>query len=104
MGHGQLLFLGAGTVHQVPCCYASKQRLMTLLSLCSHLQVPFVAQYRKEKCGELLVVRSSDEPKTTHDQEASLSYPAGSMKVRGAGGGSTGPGRPLCPVSSSMLG
>ncbi|EFN54675.1 hypothetical protein CHLNCDRAFT_58171 [Chlorella variabilis] len=45
-----------------------------------HEEIPFVAQYRKEKCGELLVVRSSDEPKTTSEQDAGGGYPAGTMK------------------------
>lgn len=29
------------------------------------LQVPFIAMYRKEKCGELLATRDADEPGCT---------------------------------------
>ena len=46
-------------------------------------QVPFVAQYRKEACGELLALRSSDEPRGTSEDAAALDCPAGAIRVRG---------------------
>ncbi|KAI3425064.1 hypothetical protein D9Q98_008441 [Chlorella vulgaris] len=45
-----------------------------------HEEVPFVAQYRKELCGELLVVRPSDEPKVVRAGEDNGRYPRGTIK------------------------
>ena len=44
-------------------------------------QVPFIAQYRKEVCGELLAVRSSDEPRTAEERVGAT--PAGVIRVSG---------------------
>ena len=56
------------------------------------LQLPFIAQYRKEQCGELLSMRSSDEPRVVPRQSSHggeqqpahpdmQSYPPGTIKV-----------------------
>lgn len=44
-------------------------------------QVPFIAQYRKELCGELLAVRYKDEPGTVDEGEANKDNPCGIIKV-----------------------
>lgn len=44
-------------------------------------QIPFIAQYRKEVCGELLAVRSRDEPQGL-DGDAATGIPAGTIRVR----------------------
>lgn len=52
------------------------------------LQVPFVAQYRKEACGELLALRGKDEPLTTDTEHIAPDCPAGTIRVRRGGSGS----------------
>ena len=48
-------------------------------------EVPLVAMYRKEQCGELLSLRSSDEPGFTGDDgmEGTQRYPQGTVQVCG---------------------
>lgn len=43
-------------------------------------QIPFIAQYRKEVCGELLAMRSSDEPQGL-DLDGSGGFPRGTIRV-----------------------
>lgn len=46
-----------------------------------------MAQYRKELCGELLAVRSRDEPSYTREEDATHDCPYGTIRVGGWGGG-----------------
>ena len=76
--------------------FASNCRLLPSLLLLLLLQLPFIAQYRKEQCGELLSMRASDEPhvvgkaqpgQSSHGGEQqpshpdTQSYPPGTVKV-----------------------
>lgn len=45
-----------------------------------HLEIPFIAQYRKEVCGELLAMRSSDEPQGL-DLDGSGGFPRGTIRA-----------------------
>ncbi|KAL4447813.1 hypothetical protein ABPG75_005032 [Micractinium tetrahymenae] len=45
-----------------------------------HLEIPFIAQYRKEMCGELLAVRSSDEPQGM-ESDTTANFPAGTIRA-----------------------
>ncbi|PRW45415.1 transcription elongation factor SPT6 isoform A [Chlorella sorokiniana] len=45
-----------------------------------HEEIPFIAQYRKELCGELLAVRYYDEPGTVDEGEANKDNPRGIIK------------------------
>ncbi|KAL4442498.1 hypothetical protein ABPG77_005082 [Micractinium sp. CCAP 211/92] len=45
-----------------------------------HLEIPFIAQYRKELCGELLAVRSSDEPQGL-DHDGAAGVPPGIIRA-----------------------
>ena len=44
--------------------------------------MPFIAQYRKELCGELLALRYRDEPGTVDEGEATKDIPRGTIRVR----------------------
>jgi hypothetical protein len=63
-------------------------------------QIPFVAQYRKEMCGELLVLGGRDEPRTVggdKDQEkADANYPLGTIRVGGCAVPGEGGGCRMC--------
>ena len=54
-----------------------------MASLVSPPQVPFIARYRKEHCGELLAVGGEDKPRPLKDDQASQHFPPGTIRVRG---------------------
>ncbi|KFM24955.1 Transcription elongation factor spt6 [Auxenochlorella protothecoides] len=47
-----------------------------------HREVPTIGMYAKERVAELLVLRRTDEPYFTKEDEASRTYPAGSIQPR----------------------
>ncbi|PSC69358.1 transcription elongation factor SPT6 [Micractinium conductrix] len=48
-----------------------------------HMEVPFIARYRKEHCGELLAVGGEDKPRPLKDDQASQHFPPGTIRAGG---------------------